>query len=297
MNTADAITQFLAALRVERNASEHTLRAYSRELARFAAFLGPELRVADIDHKLIRGFLAQLHDDGLAKASVARALATLKSWFKWLGKEGMVGKNPVAGVSAPKLPKRLPRVPTAADLNQAFETRGEHVRFPERDLLILELLYGAGIRNGELCGLRMSDVSLQRQMMRVQGKGKKERIVPFGDAAHDALKRYLPHRAMHVGKSGAQHEMLLVSRRGTPLTTRSVGRIVKRVAVAAGLPVETHPHTLRHAFGTHMLAEGADLRVIQELLGHERLSTTQIYTQLSTEHIARVYDQTHPRAK
>jgi integrase/recombinase XerC len=172
----------------------------------------------------------------------------------------------------------------------------EAAAFPERDRLILELLYGCGIRNSELTGIKLNDIRLSTEAILIRGKGKKERYVPFGDSVRAALAAYLPVRQRLLG--GKKNiSALLINRRGGRLTTRSVGRIVKKIAVAKGLSPDVHPHTLRHAFGTHMLEEGADLRAIQEMLGHERLSTTQRYTQLSIKHVLHVYDQTHPRAK
>lgn len=292
-----AITDFLAVLHNERNASVHTQTAYRKDLAKFAAFLGPELRLAEIDHKLIRAFMGELHQADLAKASIARTLAGLRSFFKWLGKEGRVGHNPAALVTTPKLPKLLPRVPSMEEMERVFAY--DPGPFAERDSLILELLYGSGLRNSELCNIRLDDICRSDQSLLVRGKGKKERMVPFSDAAGEGLEAYRPWRwrVMSEAKPPQRHEKLLVNHRGGPLTTRSIGRIVKRIAVAAGLPADVHPHTLRHAFGTHMLAEGADLRSIQELLGHVRLSTTQRYTQLTPEHVMKVYDDTHPRAK
>jgi integrase/recombinase XerC len=169
--------------------------------------------------------------------------------------------------------------------------------FPERDRLMLELLYGCGIRNSELTGINLDDIRLSAEAILIRGKGKKERYVPFGDAVKAGLSVYLPERQKCLGARGKQCAALLINRRGGRLTTRSVGRIIKKIAVAKGLSPDVHPHTLRHAFGTHMLEEGADLRAIQELLGHERLATTQRYTQLSMKHVLQVYDQTHPRAK
>ncbi len=293
-----AIADFLAVLRNERHASEHTQTAYRKDLAKFSSFLGPELKMTEIDHKLVRSFLGELHRGGLSKASAARALAALRSLFQWMGKEGRVAHNPAALVSAPKLPKKLPRVPTIEQMDRVFVT-AEEAALPERDRFILEMLYGSGLRNSELCGIRLDDLRRSEQLVLVRGKGKKQRLVPFSDPAGAALEAYLPvrWRAMSEAKVPARHDLLLVNRRGKPLTTRSVGRLVKRMAVAAGLSPDVHPHTLRHAFGAHMLSEGADLRSIQELLGHERLSTTQRYTQLTKEHIERVYDETHPRAK
>jgi integrase/recombinase XerC len=296
-----AVHDFLTALANERNASEHTQTAYRKDLAKFSAFVGPDLKLGEIDHKLIRNFLGELHASGLSKASVARVLAGLRSFFKWLGKENRVSHNPASLVCTPKLPRHLPRVPTIEEMGQVFTVAEseDSATFSERDRLILELLYGSGLRNSELCGIRLHDIQLKAQLVLVRGKGKKERMVPFSEATRDALNAYLDVRwkMMNDTRRPQRHEMLLVNRRGAPLTTRSVGRIVKQKAVAAGLSPDVHPHTLRHAFGTHMLSEGADLRSIQELLGHERLTTTQRYTQLTTEHVMRVYDDTHPRAK
>jgi len=173
----------------------------------------------------------------------------------------------------------------------------EAAAFPERDRLMLELLYGCGIRNSELTGINLEDIRLSAEAILIRGKGKKERYVPFGDAVKTALAAYLPERQKVLGTSDKHPAALLINRRGGRLTTRSVGRIIKKIAVAKGLSPDVHPHTLRHAFGTHMLEEGADLRAIQELLGHERLATTQRYTQLSMKHVLDVYDRTHPRAK
>jgi integrase/recombinase XerC len=173
----------------------------------------------------------------------------------------------------------------------------EIASFPERDRLMLELLYGCGIRNSELIGINLDDIRVTAEALLIRGKGKKERYVPFGDAVKSALKSYLPARQLVLSETRRNTPALLINRRGGRLTTRSVGRIIKKIAVAKGLSPDVHPHTLRHAFGTHMLEEGADLRAIQEMLGHERLSTTQRYTQLSIKHLLSVYDQTHPRAK
>jgi integrase/recombinase XerC len=173
----------------------------------------------------------------------------------------------------------------------------EIATFPERDRLMLELLYGCGIRNSELVGINLDHIHLKNEIILIRGKGAKERYVPFGDAVKSALAAYLPGRQQILAECRKTTPALLINTRGGRLTTRSVGRIIKKVAVAKGLSSEVHPHTLRHAFGTHMLEEGADLRAIQELLGHERLSTTQRYTQLSSKHLLNVYDQTHPRAK
>ncbi len=339
---------FLAALAHERAASPHTLRAYDRELHNFADYiiekLGRSISPNAIDHKHIRAYLGELYGRGLSKASVARALAALRSWFKWLARHGHVEQNAASLVATPKLPKHLPRVPSIEQMNRTVDSlaamkgqlkghgfsRAVHpnddeaasaaegrisgpavtgprkrgtqseTAWPERDRVIFELLYGCGIRNAELTGLNLADVHWANEVILVRGKGRKQRYVPLGDAAAEAIRGYLLQREARLAQAKKSSPALLLNvriRGDARLTTRSVGRIVKALAIANGLPPETHPHTLRHAFGTHMLEEGADLRAIQELLGHERLSTTQRYTQLTTAQITQVYDRTHPRAK
>src|SRR6266496_1832285 len=272
--TSKALAGFLRAL-AQRNASAHTVKAYRTDLAEFVSFVGPE-ELKAIDHLLIRAFLGQLYERGLSKASVARSLSSIRSFFKWMG-----------------------RVRTMEEMNAVLDAHmPEEASFAARDRLVLELLYGCGIRNSELTGINTEDVHLRQGLILVRGKGRKERLVPFGDAAQRALHEYLPQRGRILEERRRTGEQaLLINLRGGRLTSRSVGRIVKAIAVAGGLPSEVHPHTLRHAFGTHMLEEGADLRAIQSLLGHERLSTTQRYTQLTTRQVLDVYDRTHPRAK
>ena len=291
-----AIDKFLASLR-ERNTSPHTLRAYTGDLSNFAEYVDSR-NWRDIDHIAIRGFLSRLYEKGLSKTSVARSLAAVRSLYRWLAQEGMVEQNPAALVSTPKLAKKLARVPTMEEINSVLDgNMPEVAAFAERDRLMLELLYGCGIRNSELVGINLDHIHLKNEIILIRGKGSKERYVPFGEAVGSALAVYLPVRQELLAEQGKSTPALLINARGGRLTTRSVGRIIKKIAVAKGLSPEVHPHTLRHAFGTHMLEEGADLRAIQELLGHERLSTTQRYTQLSTKHLLSVYDQTHPRAK
>ncbi len=292
-----AVVKFIRALR-ERNASPHTVKAYTNDLAGFAEYVGPQ-GWGDIDHVLIRGYLSNLYERGLSKTSVARSLAALRSLYKWLAQEGVVEQNPAALVATPKLPKKLPRVPTVEEVCNVLDAgMPEESAFPERDQVILELLYGCGIRNSELIGINLDDVRWSNEIILVRGKGKKERYVPFGDSAAESVLAYLPVRKKMLEETKRVLEKaLLINLRGSRLTTRSVGRIVKRIAVSRGLSPDVHPHTLRHAFGAHMLEEGADLRAIQEMLGHERLSTTQRYTQLTVKHVMDVYDRTHPHAK
>ena len=291
-----AVTDFIRHLR-EQNSSPHTIKAYNRDLSLFAAYAGSRAW-KQIDHIAVRGFLSQLYEKGLSKTSVARALAAVRSLYRWLAREGVVEQNPAKLVATPKLPKKLPRVPTIEEMNSVIDGQMPEVAaFPERDRLMLELLYGCGIRNSELTGINLDDIRLSAEAVLIRGKGKKERYVPFGHSVKTALAMYLPERHKLLGAIHQHSAALLINRRGGRLTTRSVGRIIKKIAVARGLSPDVHPHTLRHAFGTHMLEEGADLRAIQELLGHERLATTQRYTQLSMKHVLQVYDQTHPRAK
>jgi len=317
--------RFLAMLRDERGSSDHTLRAYSREVHAFAEYLTKELgedaSAKMVEHTHIRAYLATLYDRGLTKASAARALASIRSWFKWMAKAGVVEANPALLVSTPKLPKHLPRVPSVEEVNRVLDSLsserakgkgpGSRAQGPEseaawqeRDRVIFELLYGCGIRNSELVGLNLDSLKWGDDAILVRGKGKKERLVPLGDEAAAAIRAYLPLRQAKLeaaGKGKLAHEGALVMnarmRGSCRLTTRSVGRIVKATALARGLAADVHPHTLRHAFGTHMLEEGADLRAIQEMLGHERLSTTQRYTQLTVGQVQRVYEETHPRAR
>jgi integrase/recombinase XerC len=306
------VTEYIAVLTAERAASDHTVRAYRRELNSFAEFLarrcGTAVTPAQIEHPIIRQYLGLLYEKDLSKASVARALAAVRSWFAWLARRGHVDQNPARLVATPKLPKHLPRVPGIEQVNQALEglvrphaeDQRPEAAWPQRDRVILELLYGCGIRNAELVGLNLEDIQWGNECLLVRGKGRKERYVPLGDAAAAAIREYLPQRQHRLNAAQRSSNALLLNARlrgAGRLTTRSVGRIVKRLAVANGMAADVHPHTLRHAFGTHMLEEGADLRAIQEILGHARLSTTQRYTHLTSGQIAAVYDRTHPRAK
>jgi len=326
--------EFLRVFANERGASAHTLRAYRRELEGFTAWIAKRdggLSVEAIEHTLIRAYLGALYERGLSRASAARALAAIRSWFKWLARTGRIEKNAASLVATPKLPKHLPRVPSIEQMNRVVDSvTDDAASWPARDRAIMELLYGCGIRNAELTGLNVNDIHWANEAILVRGKGQKQRYVPLGDAAAAAVRAYLAERAARLEAAGGAEiptpAAKTTARRGwgtsstgaasTPalfvnlrlrglgkqggearLTTRSVGRIVKRIAILRGLSSDVHPHTLRHAFGTHLLEEGADLRAIQELLGHERLSTTQRYTQLTTAQLEKVYDRTHPRAR
>jgi integrase/recombinase XerC len=316
------VDAYLHVLTAERGASAHTLRAYRRELRGFAAWLSshhPRLIVARIEHTHIRSYLGTLYDRGLSKASAARALAAIRSWFKWLARNHHIEQNAASLVSTPRLPKHLPRVPSIEQLNRVVDSAlDDAASWPARDRAILEMLYGCGIRNAELTALNLDDIHWANEAILVRGKGQKQRYVPLADTAAEALRAYIAERSTLLAADDGQKSLkadggqqplntpalfLNLQLRGLQkggqarLTTRSVGRIVKRIAILRGLPSDVHPHTLRHAFGTHLLEEGADLRAIQELLGHERLSTTQRYTQLTTAQLTAVYDRTHPRAR
>jgi len=268
--------------------------------------------VERIEHTHIRAYLGTLYDRGLSKASAARALASIRSWFRWLARTGHLEQNAASLVATPKLPKHLPRVPSIEQMNRVVDSVAEDAAsWPTRDTAILELLYGCGIRNAELTGLNLEDIHWANEAILIRGKGQKQRYVPLGDAAAQAVRAYLAERAARLTAASGEGKgietpalFLNLQLRGlrkpggeARLTTRSIGRIVKRIAILRGLSADVHPHTLRHAFGTHLLEEGADLRAIQELLGHERLSTTQRYTQLTTAQLTVVYDRTHPRAR
>lgn len=323
----EAIEKFLRHLRDERNASPHTLRNYQSDLEQFLFYLSPPNTnppaLAKIDHRLIREYLAYLHDQRLEKSSVARKLAALRSFFKFCVREGLLRQNPAGLVATPKLPKRVPAVLSAEEINSFLDSvaqmeaaaderaagslpkrhrpgaaEDESRLLLRRDRAILELLYAAGLRVSELVGLNIEDVDRNEQMLRVRGKGRKERIVPYGSKAQQALEHYWPVRVelLRKARRTGEEKAVFLNYQGRRLTTRSVGRIVKKYVRLVNINWDLHPHSLRHAFATHLLADGADLRAIQELLGHRSLSTTQKYTHASIRQLMEVYDKAHPRA-
>jgi integrase/recombinase XerC len=287
----DSAAEFLRYLDLQRGASRHTLRGYATDLAEFRAFLSREGigDLEDADVRAIRAWLVWLHDRKLAKSSIARKLATVRSCFRYLARLGRVEFNPARQVTSPRLPTRLPSFLPKDESKGLLDAETEQSEAGLRDHALLELLYATGLRVAECCGLDLDDVDRRRGAVRVMGKGGKERMVPAGDAALGALDAWLSVRGEGTGA-------LFTNSRGGRLGTRSVHRIVKRRARAAGIARRVTPHTLRHTFATHMLGEGADLRLIQELLGHSRLTTTQRYTHVSPEHLMKVYDSAHPRA-
>ncbi len=285
------IEHFINSLKAESNISIHTERAYIRDLEEFVSFIdkNPE-GIGNLD---IRAFLASLYQRGLKKTSISRKLAAIRSFFKYLHREGIVGKNPAKLVSSPRLPKILPRFLSIDDVFSLMDVpQGETFR-ATRDKAILELLYSSGLRVSELVSLDMADLDIKEGLIRVKGKGKKERIVPVGSKAMDAIKNYLPERITKKRRSSA----IFLNNSGGRLTERSIRRILLTYSRILNLKGNLSPHTLRHTFATHMLHGGADLRSIQELLGHSSLSTTQKYTHVDITHLTEVYDRAHPMAK
>jgi len=317
------IDKFIDYLRYEQNASPNTIREYRRDLTQFMAFLTPPgektMPLGHIDHRVIREFVGYSYDQRLQKSSVARKLAALRTFFKFYVREGLVKQNPARLVSTPKLPKRVPRVITAEEMGAFLDnilTVGSEANAKrrlvsrhrahdeisrmilKRDRAVLELLYASGLRAGELAGLKMGDIDLDGRMLRVLGKGRKERVVPFGAGAYAALEAYWPVRDVLLHRRGADPEIEIVflSQRGRRLDTRVIRTLVKKYSRLTNINWDLHPHSLRHAFATHLLADGADLRAIQELLGHASLSTTQRYTQATIRQLMDVYDKSHPHA-
>lgn len=290
---------FASFLEHERNYSAHTLRAYLREVHTFIAYCREQLGLPDpqaVTPSAVRSYLAYLHQGKLARTSLQRALAAVRTYFRFLAREGVVERNPARVVPTPKAPKRLPEVPTVAQLSEMLESLPAT---PQglRDRVALELLYSCGLRASELAGLHLDDVDLSRRLVRVLGKGRKERIVPFGREAEKALRAYLPVRAQLRQKVQEDDgDPLIVNLQGRRLSDRSLRRILERAVRQLSVVHRIHPHTLRHAFATHLLEAGMDLRAIQELLGHASLSTTQRYTHLDLAHLMEVYRKAHPKA-
>ena len=333
-----AIGKFLEYLRSVKNSSRHTVSNYGKDLEQFVAYLSPPGVEAPapsaVTHMMIREFVGHLHDQGLKKSSIARKLAALRSFFKYCVREGHLKENPARLVPTPKLPKRIPSVLSAEEmngfLNQLAEMGPPSSSAPalarkraqpllqrssaksadsaeeglllRRDRALLEMLYAAGLRVSELTGLNLVDIEQKERVLRVRGKGNKERIVPYGTKAQQALDKYWPVRAQLLlqtssGRRAAPHtEAVFLNYAGRRLTQRSVGRIVKKYVRLVNVNWDLHPHSLRHAFATHLLADGADLRAIQELLGHQSLSTTQKYTHASIRQLMEIYDKSHPHA-
>jgi integrase/recombinase XerC len=307
---SDLLNSFLDHLRYERNVSAHTLRNYESDLQQFLDYLNPreekangkkraEPNIKEIDHITIREWLATLHSDHKKKSSIARKLAALRTFLQFLVREGVVEANPAKLVATPRKEKKLPVHLSVEDAVRFIETPDADTDFGKRDRAILELLYATGVRVAELVQLDLRDIDFNNKLLRVFGKRRKERIVPFGEPAAKALREYLSVREnflMNAPVTKRDAQPLILNYQGTRMTTRSVGRLVEKyIRMCAGIH-DISPHALRHSFATHLLDSGADLRDIQALLGHARLSTTQVYTHVSMEKLIEVYDKAHPKA-
>jgi len=287
----ECIDKFIRYLEVEKGVSAHTVRAYRKDLSEFSGYVKTEPEKIDMFD--VRGFIAEQISGGLNKVTVSRRLSSIRSFFKFLYREGYIKANPAKLVSNPRVPKLLPKYLSVDDIFLLIE-KPEGIGFiPARDRAILELLYSSGLRVSELSGLNTDDLNIRETLIKIRGKGRKERIVPVGSKAIDAVKSYLIERMLLKSKDRA----LFLNRRRTRLTDRSVRRIVVKYARALAMNGKIGPHTLRHSFASHLLQGGADLRVIQELLGHSSLSTTQKYTHLDIRHLMDIYDKAHPFAK
>ena len=303
----EQLREFLDYIRLNRNASPHTVAAYESDLSRFVAFAGEftgkrkALQPKHLDLTVIRGFLGELHRDRQSRATVARKVAAVRAFFRYLRREGFVEDDPAALVVAPKREQKVPAHLSVDEMSQLLETPDVSTPLGRRDRAILELFYASGIRLSELVALDLEDVDLAGRMVRVMGKGRKERIVPFNQKAAGALRAWLKDRVALTRdpsrRSAAEADALFVNARGGRLTGRSVQRLVARYVSSCSTRFGISPHALRHSFATHLLQAGADLRAIQELLGHVRLSTTQRYTHVNVAQLLDVYRKAHPRAQ
>lgn len=302
------IDRFAHYLKYQRDASVHTLRNYVSDLGQFYDHLcpidshgnRPALELRDINHITIREYMAKLYKENRKKASIARKLATLRAFFKFLCREHVLESNPARLVSSPRLEKRLPKIISIDEVVYFIETPDTDTPLGKRDRAILELLYATGCRVSEVAGMNLEDIDFKRETIRVRGKGRKERFVPFGSKAKEALCDYLEIRGALLAEA-PEHKRdakaVLLNYQGTRITTRSIARMIEKYVKQCAFAHNISPHSLRHSVATHLLSAGADLRAIQELLGHARLSTTQIYTHVSIDQLMQVYDKAHPRAK
>ncbi|HQR42721.1 MAG TPA: tyrosine recombinase XerC [Gemmatales bacterium] len=296
----EALASFLKYLVVEKNASEHTTKAYRDDLTQaidyFRIQLGKDAGVKQVSTRTIRGFMAHLHEQGFSKSTSARRLAALRSWFKYLCRQGELATNPTEGVRGPKKDKILPKFLTEEAIDKVTTaSAGDEVSGP-RDEAILGTIYSAGLRVSECVQLNLEDVNLDDQVLLIRGKGKKERLAFLGEAASKLMVTWLEERSKLLQVKGKKTEAVFINKFGTRLTTRSVGRLLAKYLRQLGMAGQASPHTLRHSFATHLLDRGAEIRSVQELLGHRSLTTTQIYTHLTTQRLQESYKKAHPRA-
>ncbi len=295
------VEQFVSWLLVEKGYSAHTADGYQRDLLEFLQFCGPNVVPQDITAVRVQAFVGSLYARNAA-TSVARKLSALRTFFRFLQRQGLIETDPVNGVATPRLGHHIPAFLTVDEVFALLEAPVASDTFWQRDRALFEMLYATGMRVSELVGCNLADVDLAGEMVRVRGKGNKERIVPFGRATHDALEHYFPQRqALSLARvqrgRAPEAAAVFLNGQGSRLSVRSVERLIQVYALRAGIVTTVTPHALRHSFATHLLEMGADLRVVQELLGHVSLSTTQKYTHLNVDHLSRVYDQAHPQAR
>lgn len=290
------ILEYLETLRLQRRLAQNTVDAYARDLAQFEEFLRPHhASILEATPVLLRSFLATRHSS-LSPRSVSRKLAALRGFYRFARRRGWIAESPADRLRSPRLPKKLPRFLDRDEVGALLDAR-EEGDLALRTAALLEVLYGGGLRVSELVGLNLADVDLQNRSLRVRGKGGKERLVPIGKPAVEAVQQYLPARErLAAAAQKPAGDALFLHYRGGRLSARSVRRLLHRAVLRAGLARDVHPHALRHTFATHLLQGGADLRSIQELLGHASLSTTQTYTHVDLERLLEVYDRAHPRA-
>lgn len=296
----ESLTEFLRHLGLEKNSSTHTVKSYREDLTQAVEFFQERLgtqepRPAQLSTRLLRAFLAFLHEKNYARSTIARRLASLRSWCKYLCRQGVLSVNPAIGLRGPKLEKKLPRFLDQKETAQLVGTPTEDTPLSLRDRALLETLYSAGLRVSELVGLDLTDLDLDAGLATVRGKGKRERLALLGPPAVEALKSWFAVRPA-VSPRAATHPAVFLNRHGTRLSTRGVSRLLDKYVQHAGVQSDATPHTLRHSFATHMLDAGADIRSVQELLGHQSLGTTQIYTHVSTQRMRDSYHKAHPRA-
>lgn len=294
----DHLSEFLRHLGLEKNASAYTVKSYREDLTQAAEYFQSQSirQPGQLTPRHVRAYMAWLHDQGYAKTTVARRLAALRSWLRFQCRQGVLEKNPAFGLRGPRQDKRLPHFLSPADLARLLAAPDESP-LGLRDRAILETLYSGGLRVGELVGLEQDDVDLDSGVATVRGKGKRERVVLLGPPSVTAIKEWLPAREALVAANRKSAKVVFINQRGTRLTTRSVGRLLEKYLKKTGLDPRTSPHTLRHSFATHLLDNGADIRSVQELLGHRNLTTTQVYTHVTTSRLHESYRAAHPRAK
>jgi integrase/recombinase XerC len=297
----EALAEFLRHLANEKNASAHTVKSYREDLAQAITFFRQSLggRSPDpsrLTSRLLRAYAAWLHDKNYAKATIARRIAAVRSWCRFLCRQGTISTNPADSIRGPRLDKKLPHLLGESELNKLLESPPDDQPLGLRDRAILETLYSAGLRVSELTGLDVEDVDLDSGIATVRGKGKRERLALLGPPALAAIQRWLEQRSAVLAGRRRATAALFLNKNGSRLTTRSVGRLLEKYLALAGLDPRTSPHSLRHSFATHLLDRGADIRSVQEMLGHRSLATTQIYTHVTTNRLRDTYFKTHPRA-